>query len=53
MEREQWNSLVLQNVKKLKNIVIAEGVSAMDKSCFANCKKLKKVELPTTLKSIG
>ena len=25
----------------------------MDKSCFANCKKLKKVELPTTLKSIG
>lgn len=41
------------NCKKLRNMVIAEGVSSMNRSCFAGCTKLKTIEFPTTLKVVG
>ena len=39
--------------KNIKKVVIKKGVTTISKNAFKNCKKLKKVQLPSTLKKIS
>lgn len=39
--------------KNIKKVVIKKGVTTISKNAFKNCKKLKRVQLPSTLKKIS
>ena len=50
---EMPKKMTFKENKKIKKVVIKNGITSIPKYAFSDCKKLKKVELPTTLKSIG
>lgn len=41
------------NCKKLKSVVIQEGITTIDYGAFQNCEKLQSVTLPETIETIG
>ena len=41
------------NNKKIKNLVVKKGVTSLEEAQFSDCKNLKQVSLPSTLKKIG
>lgn len=46
-------SMIFRNNKKIKKVVIKKGVTSISDYAFDNCKNLKKISIPSTVKSIG
>lgn len=42
-----------KELSKLETVILKEGVEEIDGDAFYNCRSLKKIVLPTTLKKIG
>lgn len=57
MSEEGWinnkEGIVYESFRKIKSIVIPDGVEEIGNSAFLNCTGLEKVILPSTLKTIG
>lgn len=46
-------SMTFKNNKKIKKVVIKKGVTSISNEAFYQCKNLKKVTIPKTVKEIG
>lgn len=46
-------SMTFENNRKIKTVVIKKGVTSIADDAFMNCKKLKKVAIPSSVKTIG
>ncbi len=50
---EMPKKMTFKGNKKIKKVVIKKGVTSVSNSAFYNCKKLKTIIFPKTLKKIG
>lgn len=50
---EMPKSMTFRNNKKIKKVVIKNGVTSISNYAFDNCKNLKKISISSTVKSIG
>lgn len=53
-ECEELNSCLFKSCEKLKNVIfLGNNVTRIDKSAFAECASIEKIQLPTSVTGIG